>query len=1054
MLKKQLRRLISACLALCTLCGVIPLSASAVDIDAPADGNFSFLWVSDPQIYTNEYQHILSAQNDWIVENANLLNVKYAFHTGDLVHVYTDTSQWEFVDAEYQKWDDAGFAYGVLAGNHDMSGTDYSLYSQYFGASRYNNTETNWWYGGDYKDNFGHYDLRSTGGADFVFVYLSYATAYTAEDYAWVNSVLSQYSDRIAILSFHEYLATSGERSALGEDIFQNVVLKNPNVRMVLCGHNYNSARVVDEIDDNGDGAADRTVYQLMANYQYTTNGGNGFLRLMECDVTNGIITHRTYSPYTASFGSDYEDGTILDEFGYRDEFITPFDFSDPTPKAAGDPAVGTVVASSQMSFCMTDTTSAVTLPVAYQNEAESGATYQGVGVYDRYFSLDAADAFSNPAALNYVVTEYNGSTGHTVTKVIKGSTLGSSDPQVPIPQNGAVVVLPANAAIDLNTITVGRKVMLNKMTRLTTPSAIRAMNITVPSWGGVYNIDAANRLTGDNEWVVYDALSTASYTHEWDMLFAFTPVSGTTYRLSAASTTLGEAKTLSVPTNGFVLSANMCSAKPELIASMRALFKSGLQVTVNGYQPGKAFAYESTSILAPSAASWTCDSTIVVSQSGSAQVFYNTDSQYPDATYRYSTPITIDPAAQVLHYDYLLESNARTSIVLFFKGSSGEQSITIQSHFEGQTVSDKSGDAKGDGVRRSGNIDLTKVEIPVECYNADGTLTLNGIRIFASGTANKKLYIYTLAATTDMNAGKELVISQTLPLLDSNIAVTTASKTGSYVYDNGTLSITSSDASGYEVVVTLNKSFDVSTLKNWLVDVDATVPFDIQLVMTTSSGDGTYGLESDFWPADSNFIPAGRYQDALNLYSCFTYNGVLPANGITTVKQVKILLGGAGTLNINTLQVSNGTKAGIFADGEYKTMTTPTVNIDSDVYDITDANISGVEEKTTVSALLANITGGTLTVKENGAAVSGDALLKTGMTAHTADGATYTIVVVGDVDSDGNATTTDARCILKAVLGTHTLTAAQRLAADLDGSNELNTTDVRKLLRSIATEL
>jgi len=342
MIRLYAKRLLSGMLTLCLCIGSLPMTATAADIAAPADGNFTLLWVTDPQVYTNKYPEILSAQNDWILANANRLKVKYAVHTGDLVHYDSNDSQWQFVSSEYKKWDDAGFAYGVLAGNHDMTGSDYSNYAKYFGASRYNNTETNWWYGGDYKNNYGHYDLRSTGGANFVFVYLSYGN-HSDEDIAWVNSVFAAYPNRIGVLAVHDYMATGGGRSERGELLFNKVVLKNPNVRMVLCGHNYNSNRAVDEIDDNGDGKADRTVYQIMANYQYTSNGGNGFIRFMECDVANGIITHRTYSPYTGTFGSDYEDGSAFDEYGTIDEFTVPFDFSEPLPKADPD-TVGSVI--------------------------------------------------------------------------------------------------------------------------------------------------------------------------------------------------------------------------------------------------------------------------------------------------------------------------------------------------------------------------------------------------------------------------------------------------------------------------------------------------------------------------------------------------------------------------------------------------------------------------------------------------------------------------------------------------------------------------------------
>ena len=114
MIRLYAKRLLSGMLTLCLCIGFLPMTATAADIAAPADGNFTLLWVTDPQVYTNKYPEILSAQNDWILANANRLKVKYAVHTGDLVHYDSNDSQWQFVSSEYKKWDDAGFAYGVL----------------------------------------------------------------------------------------------------------------------------------------------------------------------------------------------------------------------------------------------------------------------------------------------------------------------------------------------------------------------------------------------------------------------------------------------------------------------------------------------------------------------------------------------------------------------------------------------------------------------------------------------------------------------------------------------------------------------------------------------------------------------------------------------------------------------------------------------------------------------------------------------------------------------------------------------------------------------------
>ncbi len=304
------------------------------------DQVFTLLWTSDPQWYSFKYFDIIEQQNQWVLDNIDTYDIRYTIHTGDFVDNPHSTEQWGFMSEQYVKWDEAGMPYGVLAGNHDVDGADHTEFSQYFGKARF---ENNPWYGGEYDDNFGHYDLMTIGDTDFIFVYLGYGD-HTTEHYDWLNSVLAEHSDRVAVLAFHEYLNAAGYRTNTGERLFRLVVLPNPNVRMVLCGHNYASARLMDKIDDTGDGVADRTVYQMIANYQSTTNGGNGFMRFMECDTAAGTITCKTYSPYIDAFGSDYETDEAIDEYGTRDDFVIPFDFSTPAPKAEGDPEVGEVV--------------------------------------------------------------------------------------------------------------------------------------------------------------------------------------------------------------------------------------------------------------------------------------------------------------------------------------------------------------------------------------------------------------------------------------------------------------------------------------------------------------------------------------------------------------------------------------------------------------------------------------------------------------------------------------------------------------------------------------
>ncbi len=268
------------------------------------DYDYSFVWMSDTQYYSESYPHIYNEQVNWIAENKDKLNIDYVIHTGDLVNFSDQEYQWEVADKAMQVLDDAGVPYGVLAGNHDVEqkSNDYTDYYRYFGEDRFKDKP---WYGGSYKNNRGHYDLISSNGNDYIMVYLGWGI--DDEGIAWADEVLKAHPDRKAILNFHEYLLSSGNRHPVGEKLYQELVLDNENVFAVLCGHYHAADMLVDEIDDDGDGITDRKVYQMLADYQAGPEGGQGYMRILLFDAETDQIKVKTYSPY-------------MDDYNYYDE--------------------------------------------------------------------------------------------------------------------------------------------------------------------------------------------------------------------------------------------------------------------------------------------------------------------------------------------------------------------------------------------------------------------------------------------------------------------------------------------------------------------------------------------------------------------------------------------------------------------------------------------------------------------------------------------------------------------------------------------------------------
>ena len=266
--------------------------------------DFTLAWESDTQYYNSDpanHKHQV-AIHDYLLAERDDLNLQYLFHTGDIVDDGTVTEQWQRADVQYDRLDAAGLPYGVLAGNHDVDqkNDDYTGYSQWFGEERY---AGNPWYGGSHLDNRGHYDLVSTGGVDLLVLSMGWAPG--DAEIAWMNEVLAQYPERTAIINLHEYMLTTGGLGPMPQRIYDEVVATNPNVSMVMSGHYHDAFTRYDQFDDDGDGAPDRTVTQMLFDYQGLPEGGQGFLRLLHFDNVGQQITVRTYSPSLDRYDSD-----------------------------------------------------------------------------------------------------------------------------------------------------------------------------------------------------------------------------------------------------------------------------------------------------------------------------------------------------------------------------------------------------------------------------------------------------------------------------------------------------------------------------------------------------------------------------------------------------------------------------------------------------------------------------------------------------------------------------------------------------------------------------
>ncbi|MFS0726953.1 S-layer homology domain-containing protein [Paenibacillus sp. 1P07SE] len=300
------------------------------EVTASEKYDFTFVWMSDTQYYSESYPEIYDRNVEWIAKQKDAMNIHYVIHTGDVVDKAHQEFQWVNADRSMKVLEENNIPYGVLAGNHDVllnSENPYQEYYKWFGEDRFNDQPH---YGGSYQNNRGHYDLISAGGVDFIIVYMGWLIG--DEEIQWMHDIVAAHPDRKAIISLHEYLLVSNNRAPIADEIYERVVVPNKNVFAVLCGHYHDAQTLIDEIDDDGDGVPDRKVYQMLADYQGAPRGGLGYLRLMHFNLEGDTIHMKTYSPY-------------LDEYNYykpgphpgKDEFDIPLDLSPMVKRVATD---------------------------------------------------------------------------------------------------------------------------------------------------------------------------------------------------------------------------------------------------------------------------------------------------------------------------------------------------------------------------------------------------------------------------------------------------------------------------------------------------------------------------------------------------------------------------------------------------------------------------------------------------------------------------------------------------------------------------------------------
>ena len=263
---------------------------------------------------------MMYAQMEWIAESLKSHKISAVAGVGDTVNCAQDAVEWSRAETGYHLLDLTGVPYSTVLGNHDYDqscmgsiGSRGSLkFNEHFGPARFANHN---WYGEStypVTTNDNSYVKFDAAQGKFLLLDLEFFPRNEAID--WAKAVIAENMDRQVLIVTHGYMSVKGIRKSSdsflgpaayglrdsndGEDLWDKLVSRYPNILAVVCGHAGGgdaSGATATRVDQGING---NLVPQMLANYQWNMGGGAGYLRILNIQPAKHRIVVSTYSPY------------------------------------------------------------------------------------------------------------------------------------------------------------------------------------------------------------------------------------------------------------------------------------------------------------------------------------------------------------------------------------------------------------------------------------------------------------------------------------------------------------------------------------------------------------------------------------------------------------------------------------------------------------------------------------------------------------------------------------------------------------------------------------
>lgn len=200
---------------------------------------YSFAVVGDTQTINYYAPDKLSAIYDWIAANVEKKKIKFVFGMGDITEMNSQP-EWERAAQNMAKLDGL-VPYSFVRGNHDHA----KEFARAFPYDRYRDA-----LGGSYDDTMlNTWQLFTVGRVPYLVLSIDYGAS--DDVLAWANEVVRNHRNCNVIVTTHAYLFRDGTTLDVhevcppsldgaynnGDDIWEKLITKHPNIVLVLCGH-------------------------------------------------------------------------------------------------------------------------------------------------------------------------------------------------------------------------------------------------------------------------------------------------------------------------------------------------------------------------------------------------------------------------------------------------------------------------------------------------------------------------------------------------------------------------------------------------------------------------------------------------------------------------------------------------------------------------------------------------------------------------------------------------------------------------------------------------